>query len=389
MKECIGGVEKTLIEWIKTIPKDKYQITLYLINVEGELLSKVPDFVRIVKIPDLNEILNGNIVFRLKWMFHNKGFIDTLKFIRCCLIHKVNHIRGSYYDSIVDFLPNKQEQYDYVICYTMPDSICVSYTAKKISGRYRWMWSHVDINFYQNHELDGMQEFYNMFDKIVNVSEYAKKSFEERYPNLIPKSVLVKNYINVREIIECSSLTPVNEFSTDDICLLTVGRVTYQKGQDIAIAAAKELVKQNVSIKWYFIGPKSDINFYDEISQFIKNEHLENIIIYLGTSDNPYSFMKKCDIYVQPSRYEGYCTTVTEAQILCKPIVMTDVAGAREQIENGKTGFITPISPIAIAEKIKYLIEHKDKRDEFENNLKEQLCMSEIGFTDIIDNLKL
>ena len=120
----------------------------------------------------------------------------------------------------------------------------------------------------------------------------------------------------------------------------------------------------------------------------IKSENLESKILYLGQTDNPYKYMKNCDIYVQPSRFEGYCTTVTEAQILCKPIVVTDVAGAKEQVDDGITGFITKISADEIEKKLEQLILDELMRKRMSQKLSHEFKQKIQGFEEVIEILK-
>lgn len=98
--------------------------------------------------------------------------------------------------------------------------------------------------------------------------------------------------------------------------------------------------------------------------------------------------MKSCDIYVQPSRFEGYCTTVTEAQILSKPIILTDVAGAKEQVDNGVTGFITRISADEIEKKLELLIADETMRKKMSENAACKFKREMSGFEDVIETLK-
>ena len=80
--------------------------------------------------------------------------------------------------------------------------------------------------------------------------------------------------------------------------------------------------------------------------------------------------MEQCDIYVQPSRFEGYCTTTNEARIIGCPIVMTNVSGASEQIENGKTGYIVESDELSLYNAITKLLDSKELIDQFKENLK-------------------
>ncbi|MCW5198038.1 glycosyltransferase [Clostridium perfringens] len=91
----------------------------------------------------------------------------------------------------------------------------------------------------------------------------------------------------------------------------------------------------------------------------------------LGSKSNPYPYIKSCDIYVQPSIWEGFGITVSEAKILNKPIVVSDIPEFIEQIENNKTGLVySDINDMI--NKIKKLILSNELRKGFSNNLKNE-----------------
>ncbi|MEH7226818.1 glycosyltransferase, partial [Bacillus sp. JJ1566] len=89
----------------------------------------------------------------------------------------------------------------------------------------------------------------------------------------------------------------------------------------------------------------------------------------LGTDPNPYPYINQCDIYVQPSRHEGFCITLAEAKCLRKPIVSTNFTGAKEQINNRIDGLIVDVSENGIYEGLLELIKNNDLRRTFSQNL--------------------
>ena len=95
-----------------------------------------------------------------------------------------------------------------------------------------------------------------------------------------------------------------------------------------------------LSIRWYIMGYGGDEQL---IRDKIAEAGMENHVIILGKKSNPYPYIKACDIYVQPSRYEGKSVTVREAQMLCKPVVVTNYPTAKSQIQDGIDGRIVPM----------------------------------------------
>src|SRR5699024_3747669 len=89
----------------------------------------------------------------------------------------------------------------------------------------------------------------------------------------------------------------------------SVGRFTHQKNFDQVPVIARLLADKGVKFEWYLIGFGDD---EDLIRSKIRGANMEEFVIILGRKKNPYPYMKACDIYVQPSRYEGKAVTVRE-----------------------------------------------------------------------------
>ena len=161
-----------------------------------------------------------------------------------------------------------------------------------------------------------------------------------------------------------------NEMPKDGhIRVLSVGRFCVAKAFDEAVVSCSILVRKGYNIKWYLVGYGPDEGL---IREKIKEYHMEEYMIILGKKDNPYPYMKACDIYVQPSRYEGKAVTVTEAQILNKPVLITRYATAMSQVKDGIDGYICDMGAIGVAEGLEYLINHTEVREYLIENTKKQ-----------------
>ena len=91
-----------------------------------------------------------------------------------------------------------------------------------------------------------------------------------------------------------------------------------------------------------------------------------------GNQENPYPFILAGDIYVQPSYYEAYSTTVTEAKVLHRPMVVTDVGGMRYQLISGRNALIVPVDAAAIADAVRILLDDAAMRETFSKALEEE-----------------
>ena len=181
------------------------------------------------------------------------------------------------------------------------------------------------------------------------------------------KCTVYYNPIDKQEILDKSQISAEIEFSPRYINLLTVGRVSAEKGQDMIPAATRKLLGNGHNVRWYIIG---DGDMRAKVESLIREYHVEENVILLGTKTNPYPYMKACDIYVQPSYTEGYSTTICEAGMLGKAIVGTTPSGGiYDQINDGEDGFIVDATVEGLVEGIEKLAESKSLRHQFEKNI--------------------
>ena len=114
--------------------------------------------------------------------------------------------------------------------------------------------------------------------------------------------------------------------------------------------------------------------WWDEplIRQKIIESGMQERVIILGKKDNPYPYMRACDLYVQPSRYEGKAVTVREAQLLCKPVVITKYATSGSQLEDGVDGVIVPMDNAGCADGIASLLRNPVRMRQLSENCKKR-----------------
>lgn len=175
------------------------------------------------------------------------------------------------------------------------------------------------------------------------------------------------NVIDIEEIKRKSEQDEIIPFK-ESFNIVTVGRLTEQKGYDIAIKAASILKKRKINFAWYAIGGGRDEK---KLKKLVEKYCLENQFVFLGRKKNPYPYMKHCDLYVQPSRHEGYVITLVEARALCLPILSSDIPSAREQIQDGINGYVAELSAEDLADKIEYLYNNPSQRKKTVEYLKE------------------
>lgn len=169
-------------------------------------------------------------------------------------------------------------------------------------------------------------------DKIFVVSKEVLDSFVNMFPQLENKCELRYNIIDTNTIMKMSK-EKVNDIyvNKDEKMIVTLGRLTEEKGQDIIPEIAFKLKQKGLNFKWYIIGEGV---LEKKIASRVSELQLDEIVVLLGKKLNPYPYLMKADVYVQTSIHEGFCITLAEAKVFGMPIVSTKFAGAYEQLED-------------------------------------------------------
>ncbi|PHA03085.1 glycosyltransferase [Bacillus pseudomycoides] len=357
----MGGIEKALISMLESISQDKYDVTVLVMGNGGELIDEIPNHIKV-------KCLYGNekSITEKMWNYTKKGkFINAFRtgwYTILAKKAKTVYEQEMYHSKM---LPVVETEYDLAVAYHTPASFPVVYVMNNIKAKAKVAWIHSDISQYER-ELQPYKDFYQKYDRIFCVSKFALNKFVEVYPNLKEKTSIFYNILDQKRLNLMSVKDEGFNDKFDGIRILTVGRITSQKGQDIIPNILMKLKSKSYNIRWYCIG---DGESRSKLESMIKKYGLEEYLVLLGTKKNPYPYIKHCDIYVQPSRHEGYCITLAEARAFNKPIVTTDFVGAREQIENGQDGLITKFGENEIYSAMENLISNKALCDKFRSNL--------------------
>ena len=369
----IGGVERSLINMLENFDYDNYDLDLMLYKHEGEFLEFIPSKVNLLNeidgyndfgVPIKNLIQKGKISLASARL--RAKFISTI-------IKKLNHIEDiSYYQDQLSkklsqpYLSNLDKEYDVAISYVWPHD----FIANKVKANKKIAWIHTD---YSTIDIDRKYdlEIWNKFDYIISISEECTNSFLKVYPILKEKIIYMEN-ITSPEFIKKMAEDKIEEEIINDNTyeLVTVARLSPPKGIDNAVRAMKVLKDRGLeNIKWYVIGYGPE---EEKIKMLIDDLDLKEQFILLGKKTNPYPYIKHCDLYVQPSRYEGKAVTITEAQILQKPILVTNYPTAKSQITNNVDGMITELSINGIADGIEQMINNKELTERLIKNTGEK-----------------
>lgn len=352
----MGGIEKCMINLLNELDTEKYEIDVLPMNPCYDLLPLLHGKVTILN--PFDYVMNTTdtaAALKHQGLSLNK----IIKYVKYVMFRFVN--KWGYRPWRLFCAPVKE--YDIAVAYAHVGYVPY-YVIDCVNAKKKYMWHHEGRYLKgRNYNLD--KEYFPKFDSIVAVSKDDKKVLLEAFPELKNSIKVIYNIVPYSEIISksCESIELIPK--TDKIKITTVGRLTKQKGPDILVDVAIKLKKANIPFVWYWIGDGDQKNYMQ--SQIKKNNLSDDVILW-GNQTNPYPFIKWCDIYVQPSYYEAFCTTTMEAQVLEKPIIVTDVCGMHEQFINGYNGIIVPINSQEIFQQILALANNPIKRKALSEN---------------------
>jgi glycosyltransferase involved in cell wall biosynthesis len=337
----------------------------------GPFLNSIPSHVKVECLPDhakIKEIIENPLHIGAKNFFKKGNIIQSLIMIYLLVISKITKERSRLYKYILRKDAKEKKEYDIAAAYAGPMDFISYYIANKIKAKKKIQWIHFDVA-----EIGFNQHFaakiYKQFDRIFVVSKAGKELLAGMLPLFGEKIEVFPNIVSFDAVKKMAAQHQGFMDQFDGVRILTVGRLSKEKGQDLAIAVLAKLLEKGFHVRWYCIG---DGTARTEYEQMIQSYRLEKDFILLGANPNPYPFMKQCDIYVQPSRHEGYCITLAEARCFDNPIIATHFTGADEQITDGETGLLIPFDEEQLFLAIARMISDHSLRINIRKNLQKE-----------------
>lgn len=367
----VGGVERSLISMLENFNYDNYNVDLMLYRHKGDFMKLLPLRHNLLKEIDEYTIFRKSISECIK---EKKIALVLTRVLAKYTAYHIGKLKGldelGYYQMqlmwkySLPFLPKLNKEYDVAISYLWPHY----FVGNKVYAKKKIAWIHTDFSTVSTHiKMDLMM--WKKFNYIVAVSNQCKEAFLAKYPELREKTVVMEN-ITCPAFVKKMSEDKVDDIviNKEDFNLITVARLSHAKGIDNAVKALKLIHDRGMkNVKWFVVGYGGDEKL---ISELIYRNNLQSSFILLGKKINPYPYIKMCDLYVQPSRYEGKAVTVTEAQILGKAVLITNYPTAKSQVNDGFDGYITDLSVEGIAEGIEILYKDAVMRQRLADNCK-------------------
>lgn len=366
----LGGAERALLGLLNAIDTNKVDVDLFLNQHTGAFMSLIPSKINLLPEIPAYSAIERPIMTNLKeghfGIFWGR-LIGRIKYKR--YLHSVGRSRdGSAtqyaFDGVIPFLPSLKYlgHYDMAISFLDPPHI----VQDKVDADIKMEWIHADWSTIDVDEgLVASRWCRN--DYIVSISKLVGERFIKKFPELKEKIIEIHNILSPAIVRgQAAKVVDLHELKTEGITLCSVGRIAYAKNFDNIPHIAKMIKEKGVKFHWYVIGPGN----HKTIDNTIYNLRVGDCVHFIGPKSNPYPWMKACDIYVQPSRYEGHSVTVREAQILLKPVIITNYPTAKSQIRDGIDGVICGMDNDSIANAIISLAQDKLRQEDLVNYLR-------------------
>lgn len=361
-----GGAERSLINLLELMDRERYEIDLLVFDTSGKLMAQVPKDVRVLR-PDrrlkcISTSSKGELIenfsakaLALRSIYNFRRKKDKIPYLQSQEKWKLVYLPA---------LKQLPKEYDIAVAYM--HSLPSYYVIDKVNAKRKILWVHNDYSrLAKGRDFD--RPYFEKADCVVTISEQCVQELVKAFPDLADKFTCIYNLNPEKKIREKAlAFYPEEYQNCKGLKLISIGRLNYQKGFDYAIEAARILKDKGVDFSWFIIGSGE---LKGALEEQIRSLGVEKAVHLLGERENPYPYIQNANIVVQTSRFEGKSIVLDEAKILCKPIITTDYVSVHDQIENGKSGIIVPLDREKIAEGICMMLNTPDVCRQLEKEL--------------------
>lgn len=355
-----AGAEKAMLELLKKFSPDEYEVSLYVLLGQGEMIHQIPKHVKIlnkqycdasVLSKEGKKVLHKQVCSRL---LRKGSLIKNIPYVCVNLCQMLR--KGKLYPDkllwkiMADSADYDTQHYDMAIAYL--EGGATYYVHDHVNADKKVTFLHVDYDYAgYTRKLD--RDCYVDFDTIFTVSDEVKTSFVKNYPECESKTKVFHNLIDQDAIRTKATFAGGFTDKYKGKRILTVGRLTAQKAYPLAIDAMKILKDKGIHAKWYVLG---EGELRGRLQKQIDSLGLREDFLLLGAVENPYPYYAQCDLYVHATQFEGKSIAIQEAQTLGCPILVSDCSGNREQVCAGVDGRMCQLTPEDISKNIEEML---------------------------------
>ena len=337
-----GGAEKVLCDIVKNLDKSKYDITVCTVWDTGIYIDEIKNNVKYTTL--FKELKESNSIYK-----------KVINFIR----QRIRVFITQKVDSKLLYRLLIRKQYDIEIAFLeVLATKIISGSNNKKSKKYAWV--HTDLEkhnwpkkIYGN--IAKQRDAYEKFDKIMFVSDDAKKGFERKF-NIRNRLYVQYNPIDEKAILNLS-IEQIDDIELNSkFRIITVGRLVEQKGYDRLLKVHNKLTQEGFCYELWILG---DGNKLSEYKKFILEHNLSDTVKLLGFKKNPYKYIKQADLFICSSRTEGFSLVIAEALVIGIPVISTNCSGPVELLDNGLYGKLVKNNEESIYKGIKEILNDK------------------------------
>lgn len=357
----IGGIETALINLLNRIDYSRYDVTLLTIHGVLELLDKINSNCRVLSV-DREELFSFQNRYKYTKLNHLAEETDSPSVLHNTFMWTTPAIKWIENRLYIHYIRRCLSGEHFDTCVIYSDVTAETAIRAVAADRYLMYYHHGAMRHVYH---DGIA--YRRCDKIIAVSENQANELKRFVPSAADKVTVIHNLSDVNDIRQKAEQPTEEVFDPQRFHIVTVGRVSREKGMDIAVRVCAKLVESGLkNICWWIVG---DGPAMQEVRALVTDLGVEPYMKLVGMKGNPYPYIRQADLYVQPSRFEGYPMTLLEAIALGQPVISTDNDGAKEIIEDGHTGLLCSVDVPTFTRVIGEAIEKPEKRDELRRNV--------------------
>ena len=359
----LGGAERALIGLLHALDYSRVEVDLFLMRHSGEMMRDIPRQVHLL--PELPQYASLAVPIKSAVQKGQLG-VALGRLAGKAAAKRRNRELGYYMGSSVGleyshkytrrFMPSVgRREYDLAVSFLTPHY----FVAEKVRAKKKIAWIHTDYSKIRI-DRESEKQMWDRYDYIGSISDTVSACFCQVFPELRSKLVKIENILPSAVIRRGASADcPADMPAAGSLRILSVGRYCEAKNFDNVPDICRRIRETGLDVKWYIIGFGGTEEL---IRQRIAEAGMEEHVILLGKRSDPYPYIAHCDLYAQPSRFEGNSVTVREAQILAKPVVITRYATSASQLRDGVDGVIVPMDNVGCASDIAELLRDPNKQ---------------------------